>query len=365
VDGRSAGGRRLDETSVRPAYLLYGEDGYRAREFVRGLRDALPGPDGRPATLKTFFLEDARWREILDEARTIPFFFSPWQVLVAEGSGARDAELEDSEKVLLKEYFRSPTPKTVLVVLFEGKIPKNKALYRFFDGLPDSAAEAIEFAPLKGTGLAAWVGERLRASGKSATRGAVDLLLEAAGNDAGRLENEVAKLAVFVGDKPRIEESDVALLTTGIRDFEPWALSDSLDQMDLHECFRVIRKLFLEESVEAAELMLLGQLAAYFRDIVAAQSMLREGKDRREIFRDVRPAVPESWRDLYDKKFAGLFGAADALNPEDLARIIRRLSEIDLMKKTTESSVRSMLEALIVEYADIRRRGRVMPSGRR
>jgi len=356
---------RLDETSVRPGYLLFGEDDFRAREFVRRLRTALSGPDGQPATVKTFLLEDDSWRDILDEARTIPFFFSPWQVLVAEGRGARDAELEDSDKALLKEYFRSPTPKTVVVVLFEDKIPRNKGLYRLFDGLPESAVDVVEYEPLKGQALAGWADERLRASGKTASPEALDLLLEATGNDLGRLENEIEKLAVFVGEKTRIEEKDAAHLITGDKDFDRWALADSLDRLDIRDCFRIIRKLFSEQDAEAAELMLLGQLTGYLRDILAAQALLREGKDRREIFRELRPAIQESWRDLYNRKFAALFGAVDSISPRDLDRLIRRLSEIDRKKKSMEASPRSMLEALIVEYGEIRRKGRITSPGRR
>ncbi len=351
---------RLDESTVRAGYLLFGEDDFRAREFVRRLRGALPGPDGQPATLKTFLLEDDSWRDILDEARTIPFFFSPWQVLVAEGSRARDAELEDADKALLKEYFRSPTPKTVLVVLFEDKIPKNKGLYRLFDGLPESAAEVIEYEPLKGQSLMAWAEERLRASGKTASREVLELLLEATGHDLGRLENEIEKLAVFVGEKTRIEEKDAAHLITGDKDFDRYAFSNSLDRADIHECFRIIRKLFSEEAEEAAELMLIGQLTAYFRDLVLAQAMVREGRDRREVFRELRPSIQESWRELYNLKFAALFDVP----PPELDRLIKRLAEIDRRKKTTEASPRSMLEALIVEYGEIRRRGRITSPGR-
>ncbi len=361
---RGADQVRLDETSVRPGYLLFGEDDFRAREFVRRLRRALPGPDGQPATLKTFLLEDDSWRDILDEARTIPFFFSPWQVLVAEGSRARDGELEDADKALLKEYFRSPTPKTVLVVLFEDKIPKNKGLYRLFDGLPESAAEVIEYEPLKGQSLVAWAEDRLRASGKTASREVLELLLEATGHDLGRIENEIEKLAVFVGEKTRIEEKDAVHLITGDKDFDRWALADSLDRMDIRDAFRIIRKLFQEQDAEAAELQLIGQMTAYLRDILAAQAMIREGKDRREIFRELRPQIQETWRDLYNRKYAALFGAVDAVSPRDLDRLIKRLAEIDRRKKTTEASPRSMLEALIVEYGEIRQRGRITSPGR-
>lgn len=358
MGGRADAGR-IDETSVRPGYLLSGEDHFRAGEFVRRLRRSLPGPDGQPATARTFLLSDARWNDILDEARTIPFFFSPWQVLVAEGSGAKDAELEDAEKKLLQEYFRSPTPRTVLAVLFEGKIAKNRALYRFLSGLPEQAVEVIEFEPLKGAALVAWIEEKLRALGKAATREAIDVLVEAAGNDLGRLENEIEKLSAFVGEKGRIERSDAEQLVAGDRDFEFWALADSLDRMDVRESFRVIRKLFMDESAEAAELMLLGQLSAYLRDILAAREMVREGRDRREIFRELRPGVPPGWREVYELRFGALFGAVDLIPRRDFDRLIRRLSEIDRLKKTTESSIRPMLEALIAEYAEIRRKGRL------
>jgi len=349
-------------SSVTASYFLFGEDGFRARRYVRDLGAALAGPDGQPATVKTFLLGDTGWRDILDEARTIPFFFSPWQILVAEGSGTGDQELTDVEKDILKEYFRSPTPKTVLVVLFEEKILKTKALYRLFDRLPETAAEVIEFTPLKAAELTAWAAERFRALGKTATDSAIGILLEATGNDTGRLENEIEKLALFVGSRPRIEEADASLLTTGEKDFERWALSDSLERGDVRECLRIVRQRFLES--DKAELMLLGQLQAFFRDLLTAQTELGEGKDRAEVFRGLRPWVQERFS-FYRDKYAALFGAVDSLRPLDLSRLIGRLSEIDAKAKTTESSPRSMLEALIVEYGEIRRGRRITSSGRR
>lgn len=348
-------GREIREADVLPAYFFYGEELFQAEQFIRDLQRALVSPDVQGISLERFELSETRWRDILDVARTIAFFFSPWRLLVVEveqqskkESEKDPLDLSATEQQIIKEYFGAPTQKTVLIVLFTGKIRKTSSLYRLFSSLPKSVVDMKELKVLKNESLYAWVDEKLVALGKRASSEAIDRLLEMTGNNLQQLDSELEKLATYVGEKKTIDVADVNLLSVGVREFEDWALSDSLELGDYEECLKIIHKRFQEG--DKPELAVLYQISNHFRDLLLAKSLLREKKDRREVFRAVRPGILETYGDLYRRKFRSLFGAIERIAHKDLVRQVTRLEEMDLKLKTTDTSPQALFESFVWEY---------------
>src|SRR4030067_2482416 len=90
----------IREDRLAAGYVFYGEEDYLAEEFIRRLKRALPSPDTQGFNLERFDLAGMRWPDIIDSARTAPFFFSPWRIVVVravekdrdgkEGKGGRE-----------------------------------------------------------------------------------------------------------------------------------------------------------------------------------------------------------------------------------------------------------------------------------
>lgn len=348
-------GREIREIDLLPAYFFHGEELFQADQFIRDLQRALVSPDVQNISVERFAAGETGWRDIIDVARTIPFFFSPWRLLVVEidptGQKEREKEpwdLSAPEPSIIKEYFESPTQRTVLIVLFQGKIRKTTSLYRLFSSLPKTAVRMEELKVLKGESLFAWVDEKLAALGKRASSEAIDRLLEMTGNHLQQLDSELEKLVTYVGDKKLIDVADVDLLSVGVREFENWALSDSLELGDYEECLKIIHKRFQEG--DKPELAVLYQFSNHFRDLLLAKSLLREKKDRREVFRAVRPSILETYGDLYRRKFRSLFGAIERIAHKDLVRLVTQLEQLDLKLKTTDTSPQALFESFIFDY---------------
>ncbi len=159
---------------VLPAYLFSGADLFPARKFVRELRDTLKDEQGQPAQIETFNLADRRFGDVLDAAKTLPFMFSPWRILVVEGKGAGQEGLSSGEAAALAEYFASPAPRTTIVVMFLGTVHKTKPLGKAFFALPESVVRIAEIYPLKDKDLKPLVAARFEARGKRVTPDAVD-----------------------------------------------------------------------------------------------------------------------------------------------------------------------------------------------
>jgi DNA polymerase-3 subunit delta len=217
-----------------------------------------------------------------------------------------------------------------------------------FSSLPKSVVSMRELKVLKGESLFTWVDEKLAVLGKRASSESIDRLLEMTGNNLQQLDSELEKLATYVGDKKLIDVADVNLLSVGVREFEGWALSDSLELGDYEECLKIIYKRFQEG--DKPELAVLYQISNHFRDLLLVKSLLREKTDRREIFREVRPSILETYGDLYRRKFRSLFGAIERITHKDLVRWITRLEQLDLKLKTTDASPQALFESFIFDY---------------
>lgn len=354
-------GREIREESLPAGFLLFGEDGSLAREFLRELRAALSPPDSPGVTLERFDLDETPWRDILDVARTMPFLFAPWRLLVVEIDGEEHEDLTKVEARMLGEYFAAPTDRTLVIVIAAGKVRKTSALYKTFSALPGSAVLIKETEALTGKNLGAWLDERLAVLGKRAGSDVQDRLLETAGGDLAGLANELEKLATYVGDKKTIDIADVDALASGAKEFKFWALSDALEKGDLAAALDVIDSEFAEG---AAAPLVLGSVAGFLKNLLLAKSLLRENRDRREIFKIIRPNINENWRDLFERKLREFFAAVDSLSFGDLGRLIAELRSADLKIKTTDVSGRILIESFVAEYCRLRKAGGIISPGR-
>jgi len=346
---------------VLPAYFFHGEDLFPARRFIRDLRSALTTPESETVQVETFALDDQGWRDILDVAKSLPFFFSPWRILVVEAKGAGMEDLSAAEAAAFRDYFAAPTDRTTIVTLFEGKIRKTKPLAKAFEALPDSVAWVREIKPLKDKDLLPWVDERLAALGKRTTTEAIERLLDIAGNDLGRLDSEIEKIVTFIGSKKTVEADDVSALSSE-KSFANWELTDALERGAGDKALVVLNSFFSDGT---APELLLAVLSGFFRDLLLAKAGLRDQRDPKEIFREIKPQISEKYGNFFQTKFREYFALVDRIAEADLRKWLGDLERIDLRIKSTDVSPQAMIEAFMIEFG---RRGagrRVTFPGRR
>jgi DNA polymerase-3 subunit delta len=345
-------GRRGQPASC---YVFYGEVKYLAEQFILELRAALMTPDAPVFNVERFDLEDTRWADIIDTARTAPFFFSPWQIVVAEVSGEAKGKLSSLEEKIIKDYCLSPSSRTVLVIIVSGKVKKSHPLVRFLGSLPSSSIVLKEIKPLREGPLLAWMDRRLGAHGKSATPEASGRLAEITGNDLQRVDNELLKLVSYVGDRKVIDVEDVHQVCDWTRSFVEWELANSLEKADREQLLVVLNRFFKDG--ERPE-YILGIIATFFRNILLAKVWLKENRERKEIFAQVMPQIQERFGDLYASRFRDFFSLVGAISEKDLNRFLAELERVDLAIKTTEVSPQIMLERFVFDYCGRRSRPR-------
>lgn len=347
--------KEIKEEELLPCYFFHGEETYLAYQFLGDLQQTLVSPDDEDYYVEKFNLEDHSWTEIMDAARTFPFFFSSWRILAIDIPQGKEAGISNLEKSVLEDYFSSPAPRTVLVIIYPGILKKNTSLWKLFASLPAASLFICELKPLKGNALTKWVERKLNMLEKSISSEAKRRLLDLTGNDLSLLHNEIEKIVTFVGEKKLIELDDVNQVSGLVKSYFEWEMRDSLEKMDLEQGLKVLNNLF-KEGIKPE--YILGLIVKVFRDISAAKILLKEGKkDRNAIFRELRPYIQEKFGNLYTSKFKKFFSLVNQISEGKLIHFFFELERIDLKIKTSDASPQPLMEAFLVDYCGIRTKG--------
>lgn len=361
-----AGGLRED--SLLAGYMFFGEETFLAEEFIEELKRTLASSADDEFRLTRMDLDETKWREVIDTARTAPFLFASWRAIVVriperragsdrgqdkkgdadgeEGKGAKFLSVLDQK--ILRDYFASPPSRTVLVVLRAGRVRKDDAIVRFFQSLPKGVSSVVEMKPLSAVALMKRADEKANALGKTLTERAKSRLFEVLGQDLRLTLNEVEKLAIYVGDKKGIEEDDVDQVTAWQRSFQTYELDDALAAADFAKGAAVLNNLLAEG--ERPE-QIVGRLTGFFRNVLAAQTRLRErSRTKEEIFRDLFPYISRNFGDLYRRKFDEFFGVVEGLSAAEMNALLGKLRKVDVRLKTSEAVPKMVLEIFLREY---------------
>ena len=370
-------GGRLSEETLLAGYFFFGDEDFLAEEFVEELKAVVSSSSDGEFHLTRLDLDEAKWRDVIDTARTAPFLFEPWRAIVvrvperkAGGDRGTDRKagadgeehkgtkyLSALDQKILKEYFADPASRTVIVVIRAGHVRRDDAVARFFSSLPKTAMSVVEMKRLSSLALMRRADEKARSFGKTLTEGAKARLFDLLGQDLRLMMNEVAKLAVFVGDKKGIEEGDVDQATAGQRSFQAYDLDDALAAADFAKCAAILNELFAEG--ERSE-VIVGRLAAFFRNVLAAQTWLREkSRTKDEIFQAFFPYISRNFGDLYRRKNEDFFGVVEGLTPAELGALLVKLRQLDKTIKTTSSKdvgEKILFETFLKEFCVARKK---------
>ncbi len=349
--------KKISEDSVVPCYFFYGDETFLASEFIDELKKDLISEEVREYNVERFDLDENFWAEVIDLARTIPFFLSPWRIIVVDVAQGKNENLSSSEQKILEDYFSSPSSRTVIVIVFSGKIKKTSSFFKFFSSLSSSIVQSKELRSLKNKVLYSWMDKTLSSLGKRATQDAGRRLKEIAGNDLRRINNEIEKLITFVGEKDLIELDDVNQVSGWVKTFFEWEISDSLARADCEQCLIVLDNLF-KEGIKPE--YILGSVARFFRDILQAKLLIKEKNiDKKAIFKELRPQIHEKFGNFYTTKLKEFFAFVERFSMKDLNHVLAELEKVDSKIKTSSLNPKTLLESFLFDYCRLREKERL------
>jgi DNA polymerase-3 subunit delta len=268
-------------------FLYFGNDEYRVTVAARETVDKLVPADRQALGLE---IVDGRADNAagavsaidrcLEAVRTVGFFGAGKVVWLRDANFFGDTRTGGAEAVkervaTLTEAVKTGLPDGQILVISADKVDKRFAFYKACS----QAGEVHEFAvPSKGRDAEAqaadFVSGLLAREGLRMGRDVMMAFIARAGVESRTLAGEVEKLALYLGERKKVEVADVAAVSTGGRDILVWALGDAVGARDLPKALAALRQLLFQKENAIGLLFI---LQSKLRELI----LLREALDRK------------------------------------------------------------------------------------
>jgi len=306
----------------KPVYALVGADGLLQQEALADILAQLP-----PSTQRVDIDgETAELADVLDELRSFALFGD------ANAVGVPHADPFISRfREQLEEYVASCSGNAALILRLQS-LPANQRIYKTIQ----KKGQIIPCQPPRD--LLAWTVDRAkRVHRLSLAPDAARLLVELLGQELGRIDNELAKLALGAASA-RIGPDDVAGSVVFQRQREMWDLTNALAAGNTAEALRRWRQLVQSES--SAEFRAVTWLCLWLQNVRKALAMLRDGESP--------PAICQTLR-IWPRELQQPFiQTVKSLGQGGLARAVDLLAEIDYQTKTGIGDAAENVERFIL-----------------
>ncbi|MBL7727837.1 MAG: DNA polymerase III subunit delta, partial [Dinghuibacter sp.] len=239
--------------SFKPVYWLEGDENYFIDKVTAYAEHHLLPEAERGFNLSVFYGRDADWAQIVNACMRYPMFGDRQVVVLKEAQ-----HLKEIDK--LEHYIEHPLASTIFVVAYkEKKIDGRTKLAKILK----TKTELLTTKKLYDNQLPSWVTEMVQSRGYTAKTKAVMLLVDHVGNDLSRLENEVEKLVINLGDRGEITEDDIEKYIGISKEYNVFELQDAMARRDLPKAMKIIQ--YFENNPKAGPIqMILPSLYNFF-----------------------------------------------------------------------------------------------------
>jgi DNA polymerase III subunit delta len=251
------------QASPSPVYVVYGEDDFLKRQVLVELRNRILGGD-ETLGWNVYPGDKAEFAEVRDELSTLAFLCKRRLVQVAQADA-----FVTKWRAQLEKYVDAPSQHGVLVLEVKSW-PANTRLAKLVPPQATLVCKALPAYKLP-EWCASWTKSR---HGKSMNTTAARLLVDLVGGDMGLLDQELVKLAAFVGAAAKIEPDDVDRLVGNSRMENTWKIFDAIGAGQVEESLRFVDRLF-EQGEEP--MRLLGAFSMTLRRLAQAATLAGQG----------------------------------------------------------------------------------------
>jgi DNA polymerase-3 subunit delta len=315
----------------QPVYVLHGDEAFLKRQVLAALKTLVLGPE-EGFGLSAHPGDKATYAAVHDELETLPFL-SPRRLVVVDNADP----FVTRERQRLEKYVARPSATGVLV-LDVNAWPANTKLAK---AVPDAGTIACK-AP-KTHELPQWCKEWCATRhGKELTVGAARSLVDLVGPDMGLLEQELGKLAVYVGAAKHITEEDVDRLVGQSREENTWKIFDMIGAGRVGESLTFLGRL-LDQGEDP--LRLLGAFSMQLRRLAQAARLHGDGVALDQALDEVGvPSFPAARQGAHQQ--------LRHLGRRRLNQVYDWLLQTDVgLKGGSQLPPRTLLERLVVQLA--------------
>lgn len=239
-------------------YWLEGEEPFYIDQAVEYAEKHLLSETEQAFNLTIFYGKDADWAEVINACKRYPVFAEKQVVILKEAQ-----HMGQIEKLL--SYIEHPLSSTILIVAHKDKnVDGRSALAKALK----TKAVVVSTKKMYDNKLPEWVMGYVADSGYQIAPKAVQIIVDHIGNDISRIQNEVQKLIVNLGDRKKITEDDIEKFIGISKEYNAFEFQDAVAQKNFSKAIRIIQ--YFESNNKAAPIQLiLPTLYAFFSKVYA------------------------------------------------------------------------------------------------
>ncbi len=249
----------------QPVYVLVGEERFLKRLAQERIQTLVFGAEGSDFARTAFEGDSTDWASVRDELETLPFL-SPRRLVIVQDAD----DFVSKNRESLEAYVKAPSRSAALVLDVETWM-KSTRLAKALDERATIRCEPIKDSRRLSQWCAAWASQR---HGKTLPGPAAQLLVELIGPEMGVLDQELAKLAVYVGKKPQIDAKDVDTLVGHSRVNTAWEMLDAVAEGKRVAAFNTLHRLLDQGEQPIA---ILGAMSWQLRKLAQVARLGRQG----------------------------------------------------------------------------------------
>lgn len=307
-----------------PVVAIIGTDSFLQLSALADVLRLLPSDAGRA----DFDGETAELADVLDEARSYSMFGGGKAVIVRNADPFFKQYREQ-----LETYVAAPSNSATLIFRLT-TLPSNQRIYKAIQKV--GRIDRCEIPK----DLARWVIDRAKTAHKlSVAPDAAPALVDLIGDDLGRLDNELAKLALS-SPITTITSRDIDGVVAFQRDRDMWDLTASLAAGDSAAAISRWRQLVQLDS--SAEFRAVTWLGLWLENVTKALNMLARGQSPASIGQSLR---------IWPRELDAFLLTAKRMGKTGVRRAVDLLAEIDFQIKTGVGDAASNVERFILTLA--------------
>lgn len=315
----------------QPIYVLHGDEDFLKRRVLAALRTRILGEgEAGEFSFSAHPGDKATFATVVDELGTLPFL-SPYRLVVVDNADP----FVTKYRAALEKYVAAPAARGVLVLDVRTWPANTKLAKAVSDGVTLVCKSPQTFR------LPDWCSRWCTAQyQKQLGPDAARLLVDLVGADMGQIDQELAKLAVFVGSAAKISPGDVDQLVGSSRTESIFKIFDALADGKTGEAIGILEGLFDhgEEPIK-----MLGAFSMQLRRLAQAARLMQGGTSFSSAAE--RVGIPPFARQGTEKQLR-------KLGRPKTDRLYDWLLEADLgMKGGSQLPARTLLERLVVKLA--------------
>lgn len=264
--------KQIKKKQIAPIYLLYGSESFFLQQLKQQLIEKVAEND--EDSLAVYDLEEVPIEAAIGDAETYPFF-SERKLVIAENPVFLKAKPDkltfEHNLVSLERYLAAPVDYTVLVIVapYE-KIDERKKISKL---LKKHATVAV-CNPIKDNDLKQWVNTIASQLQMTISDEAYEIMEAELSNNLHQLENELQKLALYVGPNGEVTKGIAEELVSHTTTSSALRLVDAVIEKDLQKAIRIFRDLL---KMKEEPIAMIALIAFQFRSILRVKLLKQQG----------------------------------------------------------------------------------------